>query len=81
MVVTSQIQVEIQEVLAVDINNFVLDFHNLIIEVFHKEAIFIFSTFCLMFFALAGIFAVWAFANGEFTDMERSKYEMMEEGI
>ena len=64
-----------------DINQFVYELSDLIIAIFNKEAILIFSIFCIMMFALAAMAAYWAFKSGEFRDMESSKFEMLEEGI
>lgn len=64
-----------------DINRFVIELNDLILAVFNKEAILIFSVSCLMFFALASIAAYWAYKNGEFSDMESSKFEMLGDAI
>ncbi|MCE2928633.1 MAG: hypothetical protein LW817_03265 [Candidatus Caenarcaniphilales bacterium] len=51
----------------------------MILSIFNKEAIAIFVIFCGMAFAIASIAAVWAFANGEFQDIEFAKFEMLQE--
>jgi len=52
--------------------------HQWILASFNKEGIAIFSVLCLSFFALAAIFAKWAFDHGQFTNIEEAKFEMME---
>ena len=64
-----------------DIKAFAFELNSLILAIFTKEAILIFSIFCLMLFALAAMAAYWAFKSGEFSDMESSKFEMLEENI
>lgn len=51
-----------------------------IIAVFNKEGLAIFVLFCIMIFVLASMTAFWAIRNGEFTDMESSKFDPFEEG-
>ncbi|MBX9723806.1 MAG: cbb3-type cytochrome oxidase assembly protein CcoS [Candidatus Obscuribacterales bacterium] len=35
---------------------------------------------CMLFFVVALVAMKWAFANGEFDDMESSKFDMMDDG-
>jgi hypothetical protein len=45
---------------------------------FNKEGIAMFSVLCLSFFMVASVFAKWAFDQGQFTNIEEAKFEMME---
>ena len=55
------------------------DLNDLIIAIFNKEGIAIFCIFCILIFALASMAALWAFENGQFTDIEGAKFEMLED--
>ena len=55
------------------------DFSDLLVNVFNKEGIAIFCIFCVMFFAIASMAALWAFRNGDFQDIEGAKFEMLED--
>lgn len=49
-----------------------------IIANFNKEGIFIFFLLCCTFFGTASCLAIWAIGSGQFSDIESSKFEMME---
>lgn len=55
-----------------------LQLHSWILETFNKEGLAIFTIICVSFFMTASIFAFWALRNGEFQDLEKTKYEMMD---
>ena len=59
--------------------NLAYNSQQLILTVFHKEGLFIFVLSCLMFFALALIVAKWAYDEGQFSDLELSKLEVLED--
>lgn len=56
-----------------------LQSNHLILSLFHKEGLFIFVVCCLMFFSLALLVAKWAYDEGQFSDLEVSKFEVLED--
>jgi len=60
------------------LTNFLLQFNSWILATFNKEAIAIFAVLCLTFFAIAAIFAYFAFRSGEFHNQEEAKLEMLD---
>ena len=62
-----------------DMTALAFDLSHLIQSIFNKEGILIFCAFCVMIFAIASMAALWAFENGEFTDLEAAKFEMLED--
>lgn len=53
--------------------------NDVLLSIFHKEALFIFVMFCLMVFFLALIVAKWAYDDGQFSGLEESKFEVLED--
>lgn len=56
-----------------------LGFNDWILLTFNKEALFIFTIYCVLVFILAAVVFTWAWNDGQFRDIEGSKLEMMEE--
>ncbi len=52
--------------------------HSWIMATFNKEALAAFSLSCVFFFAIATVFAKWAFDHGQLSNLEESKMEMLE---
>jgi len=58
--------------------NLSLVLHEWILRTCNKEGIAIFVISCVSFFLLASCLAYWAWQNGEFTNIEEAKFEMMD---
>ena len=52
--------------------------HQWILDTFYKEGVLLFLLICLLFFVAATVFAKWGLENGEFANLEESKFEMLD---
>lgn len=61
-----------------DMSSLALTAQDWIRDLFNKEGLAIFVLFCIAIFAIASMAAMWAIDNGEFSNIEEAKFEMME---
>ena len=54
-------------------------FEQIINDLINKPGLGMFIWFCLLSFFVALIFFIWALKSGQLTDLEESKFEMLED--
>lgn len=52
----------------------------IISDLIAKPGLGMFAWMCLVFFVVAFIFFIWALKSGQLSDLEESKFDMLEDG-